>query len=71
MLQVLLIVATNDPAETALKTLKVNITRFHNEENLQHSLVTVVEERELATLHGSFVEKFLTKNQPFNKSIRY
>ena len=39
--------ATNDPAERALKTLKDNITRFHNEENLQHSLVTVVEERKL------------------------
>ena len=23
------------------------------------------------SLHGSFVEKFLTKNQPFNKSIMY
>ena len=53
MLQVLLIVATNDPAETALKTLKVNITKFHNEENLQHSLVTVVEERELAKANKS------------------
>ena len=44
MLQALLIVATNDPAERALKTLKNHITRFNNEKNLQHS---GVEERKL------------------------
>ena len=40
--------ANNDPAERALETLKDIITRFHNKENLQHSLATVVEERKPA-----------------------
>ena len=48
--------ATNDPAERALKTLKDNITRFHNEENLQGYLVTIVEEKKLAKARVSLTD---------------
>ena len=40
--------ATNDPAERALKLVKGTVGKYHTEENFQHGLVTVVEERKLA-----------------------
>ena len=40
--------ATNDPAERALKLVKDTVGKYHTEENIQHGLVTVVEERKLA-----------------------
>ena len=40
--------ATNDPAERALKLVKDTVGKYHTEENFQHGLVTVVEERKLA-----------------------
>ena len=46
---------TNDPANRA-KTIKQNISRFHNEENLQHYLVTVVEERKLVKARETFTD---------------
>ena len=40
--------ATNDPAERALKLVKDTVGKYTTEENFQHGLVTVVEERKLA-----------------------
>ena len=40
--------ATNDPAERALKLVKDTVGKYNTEENFQHGLVTVVEERKLA-----------------------
>ena len=39
---------TNDNVESSLKGLKDTIKKYHNEESLQHGLVTLFEERKLA-----------------------
>ena len=55
--------STNDPAERALKTMKDAITKYNLEENFQHGLVTIVEERKLAkaSKNGSITKQNLKK----------
>ena len=61
---------TNDAAERNLKTMKDAISRYNIEENFQHGLVTVVEERKLAKAfkNGNITKKNLknTIQQPGN-----
>ena len=45
--------ATNDNVESSLKALKDTIKKYHDEESLQHGLVTLFEERKLAPAETS------------------
>ena len=55
--------ATNDAAERSLKTMKDTIGLYNIEENFQHGLVTVIEERKLAkaSKNGQITKQNLKK----------
>ena len=55
--------ATNDAAERSLKTMKDSIGLYNIEENFQHGLVTVIEERKLAkaSKNGQITKQNLKK----------